>query len=458
MQGNNNRKLGAIALSLTLLVALTALAGACRALADAVVSTVAVGSDPQAIAVNSATDQVYVVNNDNVHRTVTVIDGRVPDPSAGWVPQSDGTTTVPMGLDFGPIAINPATDRIYVANANGGSQGTVTVINGSDNSTATGLVYVGNCGDNTVTVIDGAVPSAVQKSVSFTVGRNSCNDNGQTLSLAGAPLMVDGRLLAPVRSLDDALGALTTWDAHRRAVSIIKGNTGLELVIGSATLNDNGRVSWMDTVPVIIDGRAYFPLRYVAEALGCQVDWDQASQTATVTYSAGIPDLPLLHGGTGPGPLTGENTSLGGIHLGDRQSQVLALYGAPTTKSSAHGTPFPLWYYQQGDMYVDFYTTGGPAASDPLAEDVWLDENSSLHTDKGIGIGSTLAEILDSYGPVGSTAVDTVDGARFRNIWFYGPNKETLGQQTLYYPYIQFTLKNDRVIEIYLSDAENKPQ
>ena len=132
--------------------------------------------------------------------TVTVIDGT-----------DNNTTTVKVGTGPDAIAVNPAT----------------------------GLAYVGNCGDNMVTVIDGAVPSAVQKSVSFTVGRNSCNDNGQALSLAAATLLVDGGLLAPVRSLDDALGALTTWDAHRRAVSIIKGNTGLELVIGSATLNNN---------------------------------------------------------------------------------------------------------------------------------------------------------------------------------------------------------------------------
>ncbi len=138
-------------------------------------------------------------------------------------------------------------------------------------------------------------------------------------------------------------------------------------------------------------------------------------------------------------------------------SQALALYGAPISKSSAHGSGFPLWYYQQRDMYVDFYAAGGPVAPDPLVEDVWLDENSSLHTDKGIGIGSTLEEILDSYGPVGSTVIDPAD-ARIRNIWFYGSNKETLGQQTLYYPTLQFVLTNDRVTGIDLSDQENKPQ
>jgi len=484
--------------------------------ADNSTATVNAGSYPLAIAVNSATNKVYVVNNSNAYGefatgTVTVIDGATnqtatvtvglnpialtvnPDTNKVYIVNNhtgsdsvtviDGVTnstdTVSVGPDPGAIAVNPATGKVYVVNLGAGPcqtspnwDGTVTVIDGTDNSTttvpvglhpdavavnaATGQVYVANEGDDTVTVLNGASASEVQKSISFTVGQNSYTANGQSLAMDAVPLIAGGRLLAPVRSLADALDATTTWDAHRRAVSIIRGNTALELAIGSATLNDNGRVGWMGTAPVIINGRIYFPLRYVAEALGCKVDWDQASQTATVTYSASIPDLPLVNNGNGPGPLTQENTSLGGIHLGDHQSKVLALYGAPTSKGFAHGTPFPLWSYQQDDMYVDFYANGGPVAPDPLVEDVHLDENSSLHTDRGIGIGSTLEEILDSYGPVSSTAIDP--DTQIRNIWFYGSNKETLGQQTLYYPTLDFVLKNDRVAWIYLSDEENEPQ
>jgi hypothetical protein len=98
-----------------------------------------------------------------------------------------------------------------------------------------------------------------------------------------APLIAGGRLLAPVRYLADALGAQTTWDATRRTVSILRGNTALELAIGSAALNDNGRVGWMDTAPVIINGRTYFPIRYIAEAFGYTVSWDASSQTVTVS-------------------------------------------------------------------------------------------------------------------------------------------------------------------------------
>lgn len=36
----------------------------------------------------------------------------------------------------------------------------------------------------------------------------------------------------------------------------------------------------------------------------------------------------------GPGPLTKENVSLAGIHIGDSQEQVFKLYGEPTEKNS----------------------------------------------------------------------------------------------------------------------------
>jgi DNA-binding beta-propeller fold protein YncE len=269
--------------------------------ADNSTATVNAGSYPLAIAVNSATNKVYVVNNSNAYGenatmgTVTVIDGA-----------TNSTATINVGPDPGAIAVNPVSNKIYVVNCGQGPgdttpnwDGTVTVIDGTDNSTTTvplglhpnavavnpftGQAYVANEGDNTVTVIDGAAASEVQKSISFTVGQNSYTANGQSLAMDAAPLIAGGRLLAPVRYLADALGAQTTWDATRRTVSILRGNTALELAISSAALNDNGRVGWMDTAPVIINGRTYFPIRYIAEAFGYTVSWDASSQTVTVS-------------------------------------------------------------------------------------------------------------------------------------------------------------------------------
>src|SRR6185295_2712695 len=84
-------------------------------------ATVVVGSHPIAIAVNPVTNKIYVANNGSAN--VTVIDG-----------STNTTTNVTVGTNPSAVAINPVTNKIYVANTNSGN---VTVINGSDNSTAT---------------------------------------------------------------------------------------------------------------------------------------------------------------------------------------------------------------------------------------------------------------------------------------------------------------------------------
>ncbi len=128
------------------------------------IATVPVGMDPDAIAVNTATNQIYVANvcaNPScVNGTVSVIDGATLQVSA----------TVNVGVNPNDIAINELTDQIYVTNGSSPA-GTVTVIDGATNTFSatvnvgnmpdtavvnpvTNQIYVGNLDDNTVTVIN----------------------------------------------------------------------------------------------------------------------------------------------------------------------------------------------------------------------------------------------------------------------------------------------------------------
>ena len=126
------------------------------AIAQTLITTVTAGSYPVAIAFNSATNKIYVVNQSS--NNVTVIDGLTYK-----------TNTVLTGAAPNAVAINSVTNKIYVANGNSAS---VTVINGANNSTAsvsvgtypvavavnpdTNKIYVANFRTNNVTVIDGA--------------------------------------------------------------------------------------------------------------------------------------------------------------------------------------------------------------------------------------------------------------------------------------------------------------
>jgi YVTN family beta-propeller protein len=96
--------------------------------AQTVVATIPlpVGGEPSAVAVNTLTDKIYVVVYPG---GVSVIDGH-----------TGSTTPVPAGLEPIALAVNQVTNKIYVANRGNwlsNRPGSVTVIDGATNSTAT---------------------------------------------------------------------------------------------------------------------------------------------------------------------------------------------------------------------------------------------------------------------------------------------------------------------------------
>lgn len=135
--------------------------------AQSLLTTVTVGNCPTAIAVNPATDKVYVASE------IYVAYEGCSNVQVGYVTVIDGVTnntlTVSTGAGPAAIAINSQTNKIYVANCTGGS---VTVIDGATNQTAavgagscpyalavnpvTNKIYVANYDSNNVTVINGA--------------------------------------------------------------------------------------------------------------------------------------------------------------------------------------------------------------------------------------------------------------------------------------------------------------
>ena len=109
-------------LALSLLVAAALFqSGGLVVKADTSIGNVPVGTGPSAVAVNPITNKIYVANSGSA--TVTVING-----------VDNSTSTIAVGTNPAGIAVNPTTNKIYVTNR---GIGTVTVIDGADNSTVT---------------------------------------------------------------------------------------------------------------------------------------------------------------------------------------------------------------------------------------------------------------------------------------------------------------------------------
>ena len=162
-KARHSRAWRAAAVVLAMLAAPIAAAGVTAAPAAAattyeVTATIGVGSSPNGVGVDPATDTVYVANQGS--STVSVING------------ATNTVTATIGVGSQPfgVGVDPATDTVYVANEYSNS---VSVIDGVTNTVtatigvgssptwvgvdpATDTVYVSNGVSNNVSVIDGA--------------------------------------------------------------------------------------------------------------------------------------------------------------------------------------------------------------------------------------------------------------------------------------------------------------
>jgi len=99
-----------------------------------------------------------------------------------------------------------------------------------------------------------------------------------------SPPFIDknNRLIVPLRSIVEALGAKVDWNAAARKVTIEKDPNTVVFVIDSKYAGVNGQPRTMDTSPVIKYSRTMVPARYVAEYLGASVDWDPETRTVSI--------------------------------------------------------------------------------------------------------------------------------------------------------------------------------
>jgi len=129
-------------------------------------------------------------------------------------------------------------------------------------------------------------PEETKATTVFTINDTNYTVNGVEKTMDVAPYIKGDRTYMPIRFAAQAAGvsdANIIWDANERSVVLIKGDRVVKLVIDSNVMMINGVAFTMDVAPEIVDpGRTMLPVRWVAQALGCSVDWDEVTQTVTI--------------------------------------------------------------------------------------------------------------------------------------------------------------------------------
>jgi len=116
--------------------------------------------------------------------------------------------------------------------------------------------------------------------------------DGKTIDFPDVRPFIDtqsNRTMIPVRFVAENLGCKVDWNGDLRVVYIQKNDTLIELKIGVLEAIVGGKVISLDAKAVIKENRTFVPLRFVSEALGAFVEWNGDTRTVYITTSKTVP-------------------------------------------------------------------------------------------------------------------------------------------------------------------------
>ncbi|TXK86030.1 stalk domain-containing protein [Paenibacillus sp. N3.4] len=149
--------------------------------------------------------------------------------------------------------------------------------------TAQGNIIVADSSNNKIRKITPyQLPNDIAKGQPIKVVNDS-----HVITFDAQPENVDGRTMVPVRAISETFGYEVKYveQAGESVVQLIKGDVTVELTIGQTGVKRKqvGKADinqTTDAAPYVKQDRTYVPVRFFAEQIGLDVQWDVAHQTA----------------------------------------------------------------------------------------------------------------------------------------------------------------------------------
>ncbi|WP_168121721.1 stalk domain-containing protein [Paenibacillus sp. HB172176] len=106
--------------------------------------------------------------------------------------------------------------------------------------------------------------------------------NGNPIDFDQQPIVQEGRTLVPLRQIFEALGAEIEWNEATRTINAVKKDTTLKLTLGDSVGYVNGEAIPLHTPAISVNGRTMVPARLASETFGALVGWNPDTRTVTI--------------------------------------------------------------------------------------------------------------------------------------------------------------------------------
>lgn len=110
--------------------------------------------------------------------------------------------------------------------------------------------------------------------------------NGERISFHSYgqnPELLEGRTLVPLRSIFEAMGADVDWDDATSTAIAKRDGVTVTIQIGASEIYKNGKAISLDVPAQLMNGRTMVPARAIVEAFGADVEWNGNGRIVFIT-------------------------------------------------------------------------------------------------------------------------------------------------------------------------------
>jgi len=149
------------------------------------------------------------------------------------------------------------------------------------------------------TAIPGFAEAAKDTFVVLNIDRPNMMVNGVEKKIDSenevTPVLISDTTFVPIRAIIEALGGKVEWNEDEQKVTVYLNDKQVELWLDKNNVIANGTEMYTKVAPTSINGRTMLPLRFVSESLGLCVNWEDSTQSISISSSS---DYVAIVGGT----------------------------------------------------------------------------------------------------------------------------------------------------------------
>ena len=104
-----------------------------------------------------------------------------------------------------------------------------------------------------------------------------------------SPFITNGRTHLPLRKVAEEFGAKVNWiGGENGEINLTYGDREIVLWIGADYAISNGTTYYLDSAPMLVNGKTYLPIRFIADEFGWNLIWNENEKTVTLSNQTKI--------------------------------------------------------------------------------------------------------------------------------------------------------------------------